>query len=486
MITITIEENTCSLSKNLSISVFRLLDEQLSFKDSARAYSNFFGHGWDGQIHLLSEDDLSFPLGLLDRVCDILKSKEIEYNIINNKIKSEIVSIDIYDRLKELKKTPREYQIEVAAKVFEKTCGIMKLPTGTGKTLTSALMIANLGKKTIYYVTGTDLLYQSYDLFKSIFGDNMVGIVGDGLCDFQYITVASVWTIGCALGLDKNILLDDEEEQEKLNPEKYAIIKEEIKKASVHILDECSYVACSTIQTIYKNICPEFIFGMSASPWRDTGDDLLIESVLGKRIVDMPAKYFIDNGYLVQPVIKFLEVPEYHKKLENNYKNVYRWYIAENKVRNEMILEAAKDLINKNYKLLILYSSIKHGKILYEMMENEFPCVLLAGKDKIKVRQEAKKKIENGEVKAILASRIFDLGMDCPILSGLILASGGKSSIRALQRIGRVIRPYPNKKIAAVVDFIDNALYVREHSLIRKSIYESEEGFKVLCPKKKD
>ena len=65
------------------------------------------------------------------------------------------------------------------------------------------------------------------------------------------------------------------------------------------------------------------------------------------------------------------------------------------------------------------------------------------------------------------------------MISGLVLAGGGKSSIKAVQRIGRAIRPYKNKEMAAVIEFNDNAKYLRNHSKIRRKIYDLEDGFVV-------
>src|SRR5690606_21334147 len=97
-----------------------------------------------------------------------------------------------------------------------------------------------------------------------------------------------------------------------------------------------------------------------------------------------------------------------------------------------------------------------------------------------KIREKIKNDLEEGKIKCIVASRIFDIGLNLPILSGLIIASAGKSSVRALQRIGRVIRPYPGKRFAAVIDFADQAPYLLDHAKRRKEIYETE--FEVKWP----
>ena len=87
--------------------------------------------------------------------------------------------------------------------------------------------------------------------------------------------------------------------------------------------------------------------------------------------------------------------------------------------------------------------------------------------------------MKDGELDCIIASTIFDEGVDIPILDTLILAGGGKSKVRAMQRIGRVIRKYPKKKKAFVIDFLDNATYLKNHSAARKRMYETERLFDV-------
>ena len=122
---------------------------------------------------------------------------------------------------------------------------------------------------------------------------------------------------------------------------------------------------------------------------------------------------------------------------------------------------------------------LAHGKSLYKEISKSLPAMLLSGKDSSKIRAEVKSKLEAKEINCIVASTIFDIGVDLPSLSGLIIAGGGKSSVRALQRIGRVIRKFPGKNQAAVIDFRDQAKFLKNHSEIRHNVYASERGYDV-------
>jgi superfamily II DNA or RNA helicase len=83
-----------------------------------------------------------------------------------------------------------------------------------------------------------------------------------------------------------------------------------------------------------------------------------------------------------------------------------------------------------------------------------------------------------------VASTIMDEGIDVKALDTLILAGAGKSKTRALQRVGRVLRPYTSpsgdvKTEAIVVDIQDNCKYMREHAKKREKMYRTEPAFNI-------
>lgn len=490
--TIRINSDGCTIENEKDISLLQKLDNELSFRvqgaEFTRAFQGYFTKDgthvqWDGRQRLLSAS-LNFPVGLLLRVQEFYQQFGRELQVVDDRPnKSSGSAIDILPILKDLNKDPYSYQIEAAAAAHKADCGIIRLATGGGKTVVAALVTASLGKPTMIYVIGRDLLYQTHKFFSAIFRDYKVGIVGDGQCDIQDLNIVSVWTIGQALGLKKDIIASDSSDDEAtLDPGKYKEIRDMMSRSKVHIFDECHLAACNTIQEIARNINPEHIYGMSASPWRDDGADLLIECILGRNIVDIPASYLIENGYLVKPIIKFLKVPPYHEKLKRSYPTIYSKYVVENPARNSLVVRAAEKLVEQGYQTLVLYNNVSHGKLLHEELTKRLPCVLLSGKDSSNVREAAKQRLENREINCIIASKIFDIGVDLPSLSGLVIASSGKSSVRALQRIGRVIRRYPGKRQSAIVDFYDQAAFLKEHSLERRRIYSTEKGFQIIWP----
>lgn len=462
-------------------NLFNDINKLLSYKLEGIQFTPAVQKGyWDGINHLMNKRG-EFPSGLLKTVQNRLIERREEATMEDCRAPlKDSPGLNIEQRLTEIGKTPREHQTRIVETALKHRKGIIRAATGSGKTIAIAMLTAALNKTTIVYVVGLDLLQQFHDLFSSIF-DEDIGFIGNGVCDIKRITIASIWTVGKALGIkSKEIIEDDEIEDEKFDVSNNEMILNMLKDAKLHIFDECHSITCTTARLIHDKIDPEHIYGFSGTPYKELGDDLVITGILGEQIINVPASELIEKGLLVQPIIKFITIPKMSMPKET-YHTIYKNYVVENPDRNASILKETKELISKKYKVLVLFKQINHGKILDQLFENNnINHIMLSGKDDLERRNEAKEMINNGEIDVILASSIFDLGVDITILNALVLGSGGKSIIRTLQRVGRIIRKHPGKKFAAVVEFYDQTKYLKKHSLRRAEIYLSEPGFKVF------
>lgn len=484
---IIIKDNRYAKLEEEDLVFLGKVNKLLSFKMVGVEYSPAYRNtGWDGTTYVMNKKK-EFPLGLLSTVINYYTENNREIKVEDLRKPCNVVKpLDISKNLIKYGKTPRDYQTEAVEIVFKEKRGIIRAATGSGKTLILALITAKFNKPTNIYVIGLDLLKQFYDFFSQAF-DEPIGIVGGGVCKIERINIVSLWTAGRALDIsDKDMfILDESVGKEDFNAtDKHKIINM-LSGAKIHLFDEAHLASCRTFQELYKNIDPEVMIGASGTPSRDDGADMLLTGVLGDKIVDISASRLIDAGVLVPPTIKFVNVPSIYTT-GSTYQEIYKQYVVESPVRNNLIVENTKKLVEKGYKTLVLFKNIRHGEILFELMQEAgVRCEMLSGKDTLKRRTAVKEMLDNGEIDVLLASTILDIGFDAPAISGLVLCGSGKSSVRALQRIGRVIRCFPGKKRAAVIDFYDQARYLKEHSKTRYRIYKSEAGFNVLPLKAK-
>lgn len=491
-VTISVNNVWSRVSGLKDVEAADYLDKVTSFYIEGYQYTKAFRDGWydqneqrfkhwDGKKHLLTSK-MVFPTGLLSLVIDFFNTRQIPFEIDDKRSSFQTQEIPTYGH------TPRQYQIDAVEAAISNERGIIRVGTGGGKTYIAAMIAAKYNLPTMIYVVGKDLLYQfRREVQRALKTD--VGIIGDGYCEIKKINICSVWTAITAFGLKSKVSLDDEDwtpEILEIDSKNKKKIKKAVENCNVAIYDEAHFLATDTLQSIYKagKNC-RYIFGLSGTDWRDDGADLLLESVCGPRIFNMPASKLIDGGFLVPANIVIFDVPEINKKLSNNYHNVYHEYITNNEIRNSMIVDSARSLINKGRKVLILVRYISHGNALSKLL-SDIPLYFVNGEVDGETREAVKKEFESGNLKCLIASSVYDIGVDIPCLDALILGGGGKSTVRALQRIGRVIRGFPNKSDAIVVDFFDNAKYLDKHSAIRISVYETEPRFKIKLPKNFD
>lgn len=108
-------------------------------------------------------------------------------------------------------------------------------------------------------------------------------------------------------------------------------------------------------------------FGVSATPWRDQGDDILIDGCFGKPVAEVSASELIKSNVLVKPSIYFIPLSS---NMGGSYQDVYKKCIVQNEQRNHIITSMAEQLYKANRKILILVRIIEHGKMLEKMIPN--------------------------------------------------------------------------------------------------------------------
>jgi len=243
------------------------------------------------------------------------------------------------------------------------------------------------------------------------------------------------------------------------------------------LVHNCQHWSSETCQIISdSSYSCQYRYFMSATPFRDQGDDILIEACAGKTIADINASFLIKKGFLIKPKIYFSKINNMRGMKRTSYANVYKQAIVENEMRNNQIVLMAKRFYESGRKILILVKQIAHGNLLEKLIPES---IFLHGSTSKKKREKHLDLMRKGLPQITITSIIFDEGINCRPLDTLILGGGGKSATRALQRIGRILRPHENKQDAIVVDFMDNCKYMQSHSKKRADIYKTEEEFDI-------
>lgn len=337
------------------------------------------------------------------------------------------------------------HQIEALKKMLRTSWGIIEMPTSSGKSEVIIAFIKATKLPTLVIVNRISLAIQLRDRLQkneieaeAIYGETSQKSKVD-------VVIATIGSIGKITNLPYFKVL---------------------------ILDESHHASSKKYQEFLKRTSYPLRFAFSATP--SSGDKYkfaTIRQYLGNIIYKTDVGKLIENEVIARPKIHFVEIVGRSTK---DWVSAYFINVVHNDERNKKI----KELVEQhNLQTLILIRIIEHGKELNNLIPNS---VFVSGIDDAIYRKEIIEKFENGEIPVIISSNIFNEGISINAIKLLIIASGGKSRIETIQKLGRGLRIKPDKSEVLVYDFLDtNNIFTERHSIIRKSIYERS-GFEVI------
>jgi superfamily II DNA or RNA helicase len=424
-------------------------------------------HIWDGKTHFLKlTPTVHFPTGLLFIVEEFLKEKGLDYELIDPRMPIKYsdgmlapVSPDLLNGI-----TLRDYQITAIEEAIRKRRGVLELPTGSGKTEVAAGIIKLLNRPTLFLVHTQDLLHQTAERFTNRL-DIPIGKIGDGEYDIEKrCVVATIQSCHARL---------KSKEQDKRTE-----IKQLLERAEVVFQDEVHHASASTWYSIgQKTLSARFRFGLSGTVLRrDELSNMKMLALFGEPIYTKRTMDLVDDGYLSKIQITMIDNPEVVEG--SNWQEIYQNGIVKSESRNKMIVDIAEKAFRENKRVLLLIRYIDHGKTLTRLLNEQrsIPTVFLSGQSGRDDRKERKEEFnENGNF-ILIASTIYDEGIDLPEVNVLIIASGGLSEVKTIQRVGRGLRKKKDGSTLQVFDFNDSSEYLNKHSKERRSVYEAE-GF---------
>jgi superfamily II DNA or RNA helicase len=300
-------------------------------------------------------------------------------------------------------------------------------------------------------------------------------------------TITALEYVKLAIGEDKNMIaavvvptLDIkrmwERKIEELMMERVTVINYQslnapsiVAAADVIVFDECHHVAAKTLYNLaMKAQSSAIIVGLSATPTREDMQDMKMFGATGPIVYQVSRRELIDAGFLSDARVVYLR-PRFDTRGDYtlDYAGTYEKHIVRNDNRNELIITSAEKYVMSGKKVLVLVTQIEHGQEVYNRIISSKKVFCHGTTD------ERFKDLSQFDV--IVASNIFNEGIDLPELDVVILAAGGKSSIQLTQRVGRVLRLKKHQHPAVIVDFVDlGPRHLSAHYKKRRALLEAD------------
>lgn len=315
--------------------------------------------------------------------------------------------------------------------------GVVILPTGTGKTILSAIDAKRFGGKVLFLVHRLDILKQSIAAYQRVWPQMRVGILtgeakeNESKCDVLFAS--------------KDTLRRTTE-----------LTNYKRKEFNYIVVDEVHHGQTPSYSEIFAYFRPQFMLGMTATPDRTDRKDIF-ELFDYNKIFEVSLQEAIEAGYLVPyTYYGLLDNIDYsHIRYQNNRYRVddlERYLIIPQ--RNEAILREYLDKGNGD-KAIGFCVSIKHADRMAEFF-NQRGIVAASITSETSNRDDNIAAFRRNEITVVFTVDLFNEGIDFPNVRVLMFLRPTESKTVFMQQLGRGLRLCISKDRVRILDFIGN------------------------------
>jgi superfamily II DNA or RNA helicase len=362
-----------------------------------------------------------------------------------------------------------DYQIDSIKAACVEECGILCLPTGSGKGELIAGIVKAYKCPTVILAEQVVIIDQLKERLELRDVVEEVGLFYAGTTPDDKLV---------CIGTSSSLLIPPLPTKFKHKPTKFLQLmkarqtrsenamkyRDLLKKADLLIVDECDRAVSKTYKHMFRHwFNGRRRFGMSATPFdrKKPIENLFVREHFGSIIHEVHRDVVEQSGRIIPIKFYMIAIGEDGYKFEGS-----TWDIAlkEQVIENGEFHQTVKGVVEsfKDDGTLILVERDELGKMLESIIENS---VFINGQTPKKQRRNVIDRFEKREIKCLIGGKILKRGFD---LKGgcenLILSGMGQLHSDLLQQIGRAFR-LNSKGKARVFDFyFMNNKYLYGHS----------------------
>lgn len=307
--------------------------------------------------------------------------------------------------------------------------------TGIGKTVTAVEDAKEYGGRTLFIAHTKELVEQAKEKFEVLWPEVKTGVyMGSQREKDAYVVCGSVQSIS------NNI------DEFKYDDFKYIVI------------DEAHHGSAETYKKILGYFEPDFTLGLTATPERADGEDVL--KVFKNVAHKMDLKTAVEKNYLAE--IRCIRVKTDIDISDVRIKGIkYDIKDLESKLfvpqRNNVIADTYITYV-KGKRTVIFCASVSNAEDIAQLLRDRgVRAEAVSGSLKAIKREKILSDYENGDIQVLCACDLLNEGWDSPKTEVLFMARPTMSKVIYMQQLGRGTRKAEGKDCVLVFDFIDNA-----------------------------
>lgn len=370
----------------------------------------------------------------------------------------------------------QEHQIEVINSYLNNLTGVNIAPTGSGKTLITAILSHKVEPygRSIVIVPTKDLVTQTEEDYKNLgldvgvfFGDRKEYLKTHTICTWQSLESLAKRSKETDLEIDINGFFEGV----------VCVMVDEVHKAKADVLRKL-------LSTYLKNAPVRW--GLTGTMPEEEHEKVSVMACIGPMLGKINTKELQDKGILAKLHINVWQLQDQDPIDQtaatlrgdkfDNYQAELKW-LTTNQARLKFLAKKAIE-ISQSGNTLILVDRVSTGEMLQSLIPDS---VFVSGKMKSKDRKSEYKEVQEVDGKVIIATYgVASTGINIVRIFNLVLFEAGKSFVRVIQSIGRGIRVAPDKDFVNVYDVCSNCKFSKRHLTKRKKFYaEAEYPFSI-------
>ena len=324
--------------------------------------------------------------------------------------------------------------------------GLIILPTGTGKTILSALDARRHGGKVLFLVHRLDILKQSIDAYKIVWPEARIGTLTGEVRENE---------MDCDVLFASKDTLRRTSELERFGRNWFDYI----------VVDEVHHGQSPSYREVLQYFEPSFMLGMTATPDRTDRKDIF-ELFGYNKLYEISLNEVIERGFLVPFTYYGLtDDVDYSRIRYENQK-----YRVDDLERHLIIPERNESIVREYIergdgdKAIGFCVSINHAnRMAEEFSRNSIPSAAIHSQSQD--RDQILRDFREDKLHVVFTVDLFNEGIDIPNVRVLLFLRPTESRTVFMQQLGRGLRLSRGKERVRVLDFIGN---YRRANQIRK------------------
>jgi len=341
----------------------------------------------------------------------------------------------------------RGYQEPMCQALIDGECGVVEAPTAAGKTAVSLEAIRRVDQYALVIVEKASLAQQWAKACQDLLGIDP-GYLGEGETRWGGITIAlrqAMWA-----------------RRQELWDQGFFYWWGAV------LIDECHHAAtAASLIGLIQRFNARYRWGVTATPDRDPAYFPVLQAVVGPVLWETTMQDAADH--LVIPRVRVLESTfefDFHptswamidgrrRKIRNNYNDMMA-AICTDRHRNAIIAAAAAMEARAGHHILIVSQRKEQLYHIRDLIgDGELLIHTLVGGEASRML-DIKRTIETADCGSILLSTIADEGLSIDRLDRVIPAYPRRNPETMRQIAGRIMRPWPGKQDAVLIDIRDS------------------------------